>query len=291
MIKAIFYEQKYFTDILRMSICRSKEIFIPEPYNIIIAMGGDSFHKLDQLNLIKKATEAKLSHKAKFSEDEYGNEFDVIVFCAKNVRSIDFPIPLAEKCVAYAEIYEKQKELKKILNNNILDFLLKNQEIIDQAIIGQAIKVTIYDQKYMFDITRTYMTRNAKEIFIHSPYNILIVMGGDNFHDLDQINIIRKASEPNLSIKAITKYDDNGDETNTIFNAKNIRESFMSIELVHKFDDFVSNNQDELKKSLNIDISNFLVEQNFPEMEQNFSKNEKTYMNEQPTSWNYCNII
>lgn len=63
-----------------MSTCKSKEIFIPEPYNIIIVMGGDDFHKLDQLNVIQKTTEANLSHKAKFLQDEYGNEFDVTIF-------------------------------------------------------------------------------------------------------------------------------------------------------------------------------------------------------------------
>lgn len=53
-------------------------------------MGGDNFHNLNQINVIQKAIEPKLSYKARYSTDRYGNEYDVTVFHAKNVKSIEF---------------------------------------------------------------------------------------------------------------------------------------------------------------------------------------------------------
>ena len=254
MIKALFYEQEYLTDILQSSTYKSQEIFVPKPYDIIIIMGGDRFHKLNQLNVIQKNTNP--------------NRSTITILYAKNVRPIDFPISLAKKCAKYVEMHQNQEELMKFLNDNILIFL----SMYGKARDVQTIKVTIYEQNFMLD-TATYFEGDTRMIFINSPYNILIIMGSNDFHDLSQISVIQKVD--------LSKYKKYGNKTNTTFNAKNIRETFMPIDLVCAFAEFVSNNQEELKYSLSIDVPNFIMEQ----------KEKKICTTIDETNGNYCDFI
>jgi hypothetical protein len=115
IIKATSYNQSYVYDMIHNMRYSTYEIFIPEPYNLIIIYGDMYSYEQDKISEIIPSLKPNLEY-SNNTKDSKGNIINSKFFMAKNVNEITIEKEFAYKCLEYSNANEKRKKLLEELN-------------------------------------------------------------------------------------------------------------------------------------------------------------------------------